>query len=472
MKGKISKIKNTKGELALPITTAEAVYMEDGTTKLSDEIKDVLKYEVFDDESITVEMPSAIEEIEEIKEELSEINESLDNLESEVNELRDGNIDIDLTNYVTKSELSTKADKTELHSHTNKTILDSITSEKVNQWDSKSDFSGNYNDLTNKPTIPTKTSQLTNDSGFITTVPSEYVTDSELNSKGYLTEHQDISGKVDKINGYSLVSDAEISRLATLENYDDSEVRGLIDETNASLEQSVTFEVVGEGTTVPPLGDYATKSEVNSLTLGVHTDGLIYLFKGGQPLGNGIEVKASVGDIVGTVDESKNIILNGSLGYGTYTLKYELEDGALVDIGTLTIASSSGEVTPTFTNLANPSSSDWLVDQRLSTNGSIKDATGCTITNYIPCKYGDTVRIKGLGLGTELPGGTSPQIDSFDSTGARLGYTFGMASDIVKIDGDTCSYTVHLANTAKIRICGTTPTDVNSVIITVNEPIA
>lgn len=41
--------------------------------------------------------------------------------------------------------------------------------------------SGSYNDLSNKPTIPsavTKTSQLTNDSGF-------------------LTSHQDISGKVD-----------------------------------------------------------------------------------------------------------------------------------------------------------------------------------------------------------------------------------------------------------------------------------
>ena len=30
-------------------------------------------------------------------------------------------------------------------------------------------------------------------------VPSEYVTDTELNNKGYLTEHQDISGKQDKI---------------------------------------------------------------------------------------------------------------------------------------------------------------------------------------------------------------------------------------------------------------------------------
>lgn len=38
--------------------------------------------------------------------------------------------------------------------------------------------SGSYNDLSSKPTIPSKTSQLTNDSG-------------------YLTSHQDISGKLD-----------------------------------------------------------------------------------------------------------------------------------------------------------------------------------------------------------------------------------------------------------------------------------
>ena len=42
-----------------------------------------------------------------------------------------------------------------------------------------SNFSGSYNDLSNKPTIPSKTSELQNDSGF-------------------LTQHQDISGKQDK----------------------------------------------------------------------------------------------------------------------------------------------------------------------------------------------------------------------------------------------------------------------------------
>lgn len=42
-----------------------------------------------------------------------------------------------------------------------------------------SNFSGSYTDLSNKPTIPSKTSELQNDSGFI-------------------TQHQDISGKQDK----------------------------------------------------------------------------------------------------------------------------------------------------------------------------------------------------------------------------------------------------------------------------------
>ena len=69
--------------------------------------------------------------------------------------------------------------------------------------------SGSYNDLLNKPTIPTKTSQLTNDSGFTTnngTVTSVGVkmngaTKGTVTSSGtidlgtVITSHQDISGK-------------------------------------------------------------------------------------------------------------------------------------------------------------------------------------------------------------------------------------------------------------------------------------
>ena len=58
-------------------------------------------------------------------------------------------------------------------------------------------------------------------------IPSldKYVTDEELNAKGYLTSHQDISGKVDKIKGKSLIADTEIERLKSIKNYDDTEIK-------------------------------------------------------------------------------------------------------------------------------------------------------------------------------------------------------------------------------------------------------
>lgn len=52
-----------------------------------------------------------------------------------------------------------------------------------------------------------------------------YVTDEELNAKGYLTSHQDISGKVDKVKGKSLIADTEIERLKSVKNYDDTEIK-------------------------------------------------------------------------------------------------------------------------------------------------------------------------------------------------------------------------------------------------------
>ena len=91
--------------------------------------------------------------------------------------------------YLTEhQDISNLALKSELHSHVNMAVLSTITNYKVNQWNNKSDFSGSYNDLTNKPVIPTRTSQLNNDSNFITSIPDEYITDNELNTKGYATE--------------------------------------------------------------------------------------------------------------------------------------------------------------------------------------------------------------------------------------------------------------------------------------------
>ena len=56
--------------------------------------------------------------------------------------------------------------------------------------------------------IPTKISELTNDSGYLTEHQSleGYATENWVNSKNYLTEHQDISGKQDKLTSKQLAN--------------------------------------------------------------------------------------------------------------------------------------------------------------------------------------------------------------------------------------------------------------------------
>ena len=114
--------------------------------------------------------------------------------------------DIDLSNYVTKDTVYTKAQ------------TDALI-----------------------PSVPSKVSQLENDSNYLSSIPEEYVTDTELNAKGYLTEHQDLSS-------YALKT--EIPTVPSLDGY--------------ATTQYVDNAVSNVPTT--DLSNYYTKSETYSKT--------------------------------------------------------------------------------------------------------------------------------------------------------------------------------------------------------------
>lgn len=57
--------------------------------------------------------------------------------------------------------------RNELHNHDNIDVLNNITSIDINKWNNKSDFSGRYNDLKGLPKIPSKVSELTNDNNYV-----------------------------------------------------------------------------------------------------------------------------------------------------------------------------------------------------------------------------------------------------------------------------------------------------------------
>jgi len=75
-------------------------------------------------------------------------------------------------------------------------------------------ISGNYNDLTNKPTIPTATSDLVNDSGFITSSDIPSNVSAFINDVGYLTSSDvaevAISGDYDDLTNKPTIPAAQI----------------------------------------------------------------------------------------------------------------------------------------------------------------------------------------------------------------------------------------------------------------------
>ena len=130
--------------------------------------------------------------------------------------------------------------------------------------------SGSYNDLADKPTIPSldgyaktseipsKVSELENDSNYLSSIPEEYVTETELSAKGYLTEHQDISGKVDKVDGKSLIADTEIERLASIDNYNDTDIKAEI------AKKADTTAIPSKVSELTNDSNYQTAEQVNS----------------------------------------------------------------------------------------------------------------------------------------------------------------------------------------------------------------
>lgn len=98
------------------------------------------------------------------------------------------------------------------HTHSNKTVLDGISSTDVANWNNKSNFSGSYNDLTNKPTIPSEVTESTVSSWGFTKNTGTYskpsggipkidlANDVQLSlgkANTAIQSHQDISGKQD-----------------------------------------------------------------------------------------------------------------------------------------------------------------------------------------------------------------------------------------------------------------------------------
>lgn len=76
-----------------------------------------------------------------------------------------------------------------------------VSDDLINAWNAKSNFSGSYNDLLNLPYIPTKVSDLTNDSGYLTSLSGALLVDGSVT--GATTQRQAFNLGVTTKTGYN-----------------------------------------------------------------------------------------------------------------------------------------------------------------------------------------------------------------------------------------------------------------------------
>ena len=215
-------------------------------------------------------------------------------------------------------------------------------------------FDGSYNSLTDKPTIPTKVSELENDSEFLG------IERLELELEGI---NEKIDTKIDKEEDRTLISVTELERLSTVDNYNDTEIRQLIDELeiqshthiNSDILNTITEEKINQWDNNTGVDDYNYIQNKPIIRVGDDSDILLNF---GQIIDEGmyiitamvgeykihnelVHVKWADDDNVTLTIPNMFIVLNASRTDGVWTIVNELyygidrENGKISD--TLTI---------------------------------------------------------------------------------------------------------------------------------------
>jgi hemerythrin-like domain-containing protein len=359
----------------------------------------------------------------------------------------------------------------------NKTLIDSITSSKVSVADIVNNLTSN---VANKPLsaaqgvalkalidaieIPTKLSQLTDDSSHRT------VTDAEKTLWNAKIGQSDLQDATDAALAQAKASGEFKGDKGDKGDPGKTPVKGTDYFTSADK-----AEIAKQAANMVNLAD--------AISLGIASDGLIYVFINGQPVGTGIP-QGQIGDVFGYVDENNTIVLNGNLADGNYSVKYEKEDGSTVNIGDLVL--SNGPVLAEFTNLFNPSTA--ILNKRISSSGELKDCAGCvsygfaTITNHVPFTEDTRFYVKGADFKN-----SNATIKFYKYTASDGGfsniYSGPTASNITTTDvgngvisayvttGNAPSSVKYAAFTLRVKDTDITSDDITNIIVTLNEPI-
>ena len=148
--------------------------------------------------------------------------------------------------------------------------------------------------------------------------------------------------------------------------------------------------------------------------------------------------------------------------------------------GNITITATAVKSAPAYTNLADPTSEDWVNNKRLNSSGIPVDGAGKTCSNFINCSSGDTIYIKG-DKNFSLTD-TNDRICLYDNISENSFYADYGAVWLTNLESNQFGYmkkisdgyfSIHINKsiTVALRVNFTTPAIASDIIITRNEPI-
>ena len=252
----------------------------------------------------------------------------------------------------------------------------------------------------------------------------------------------------------------------------------LLETTIAEAKKTISECVVTDEQLVTAVESYLNENPLPLLSEADRTDIARQVIEmlGGNP-------------VFGYVDENNNVIVSGKLADGTYSVKYEMEDGTTLDIGDLILAESEPETevvinqitisTDESGNLFNDGKG-YKSGYRLSlSSGNESAEADYEVTGFIPVKYNDIIRIKNIDISQHdwinvvFYNADKTNLSTSGISGTQLYHMFvtnGTESDGVyeaKLSGDI--HNSITSEVAYIRVGSQSITDES--IITVNQEI-
>ena len=301
--------------------------------------------------------------------------------------------------------------------------------------------------------IPTKTSDLSNDSGFLDSAALPAIVEDALmqaKASGIFDGTDGVSPtvSVSKSGNVTTIAIADVRGTKTATIYDGANGAAGKDGSNGA-----------DGKTPVRGVDYWTDADQEAIVQDVIT-----------ALGT---------PVFGTVDADNTITLTGNLADGTYILKYEDAEGNQTEIGTIELGGGYTNQLPVSTdkdgNVYN--GTGYKANTRYSSSsGADISHDGCYITGYIPVTAGAVIRIANMTMDKNISDGNKCFAYLFDTgkangkkiqIGTGGAYTFDGLQAVWNSSGHLTQFTVPSDGFVRLQA---SYIGVDS-IVTVNEEI-